>query len=159
MAAGATWPRIEHTRVTTAKPGEPLRIAAQVFSPDVVASVKLRYRHVTQFEDYATLELTRTDDQPASSAFARDSTPPPTAPPAGDLAARPAAPAVAEFSGIVPGEFLTPEWDFMYFIEATDRAGHGVQWPDLTKEAPYVIVPLDRKAAGKRKSPAPPLTN
>ena len=32
----------------------------------------------------------------------------------------------------------------MYFIGATDKTGHGAQWPDLAKEAPYVIVKLER---------------
>ena len=131
------WPRVEHTppnverpviekeRIggieifkpkpppVTIPPGEPLRLTARVTSPDGVASVRLRYRHVTQFEDYATLEMTRTGDSP-------------------------------DYTATVPGDFLVPQWDFMYFIEATDRAGHGVQWPDLAQEAPYVIVKLQR---------------
>ena len=49
-----------------------------------------------------------------------------------------------EFAATVPGDFLVPQWDFMYFIEATDRAGHGTMWPDLAKEQPYVIVKLER---------------
>ena len=49
-----------------------------------------------------------------------------------------------EFTATVPGGFLVPQWDFMYFIEATSRAGHGVQWPDLAVTAPYVIVKLQR---------------
>lgn len=32
----------------------------------------------------------------------------------------------------------------MYFVDATDSAGEGVQWPDLSLEAPYVIVRLHR---------------
>ena len=35
----------------------------------------------------------------------------------------------------VPAAFLVPEWDFMYFVEVTNRAGRGTQWPDLAQEA------------------------
>ena len=49
-----------------------------------------------------------------------------------------------EFAATVPGDFLVPQWDFMYFIEATDRAGHGAMWPDFAKEAPYIFVKLAR---------------
>jgi hypothetical protein len=84
-----------------------------VQSPDGVSAVRLRYRHVTQYEDYATIEMTRTE-------------------------------APGEYAATVPGDFLTPRWDFMYFIDATDKAGHGAQWPDLAKEAPYIFVKLQR---------------
>jgi len=50
----------------------------------------------------------------------------------------------AGLTATVAGDFLVPQWDFMYFVEATDRAGEGVQWPDLALEAPYVIVRLHR---------------
>lgn len=106
-------PRIEHTRPATARPGEPLRLSARVTASSDVTSVVLRYRHVTQFEDYESLAMTRTGN-------------------------------ADEFAATVPGQFLVPQWDFMYFIEATTRAGHGVQWPDLAREAPYVIVRLQR---------------
>ena len=81
--------------------------------PSGVASVRLRYRHLTQYEDYLSLDLLPTS-------------------------------AAGEFAATVPGDFLVPQWDFMYFIEATDRAGNGTMWPDLLKEQPYVIVKLQR---------------
>ena len=49
-----------------------------------------------------------------------------------------------DFAATVPGAFLVPQWDFMYFIEATDKAGNGAMWPDFMKEAPYVFVKLQR---------------
>ena len=115
-------PRVEHVRPATARPGEPLRLSARVNAPSGVASVNLRYRHVTQFEDYQTLAMTRAGD-------------------------------ADEFTATVPGDFLVPEWDFMYFIEATDSAGQGVQWPDLAVEAPYVIVKLERNETCERGGP------
>jgi len=50
-------PVVEHERVLTAPVGRPLRIAARVSDPSGVRAPRLRYRHVTQFEDYATLEM------------------------------------------------------------------------------------------------------
>src|SRR5436853_6176930 len=99
-------PTVEHQRIALARPGTPLRIEARVTDPSGVQSVRLRYRHVTQFEEYQTLEMTPTN--------------------------RP-----NEYAVTLPGDALSPKWDFMYFIEAIDKAGAGVMWPDFMKEAPY----------------------
>jgi hypothetical protein len=109
----ADLPRVEHTRPETVPPGGPLRLTVKATAPGGIATVRLRYRHVTQFEDYEALEMTRMGD-------------------------------TDEFAATVPGDFLVPQWDFMYFIEATARAGHGIQWPDLAQEAPYVVIALVR---------------
>ena len=106
-------PQIDGDRVTSAVPGQPLRITARVSSSTGIAAVRLRYRSVTQFDDYATLEM-----QPTSQ------------------------PGV--YAATVPGSALNPKWDFMYFIEAIPNAGDGAIWPDLLKEAPYIIVKLQR---------------
>jgi len=99
--------------VAGARPGEALRITATAHDPSGVKWVRLRYRNVTQFEDYQTLEMQPTD--------------------------RP-----AEYAATVPGDRLSEEWDFMYFFEVMDRAGNGKIYPDLEKEAPYIIVELER---------------
>jgi hypothetical protein len=106
-------PVVSGDRVQVAPPQQPLRITARVNDPAGLASVRLRYRHVTQFEDYQTIEM-----QPSSE-------------PGG-------------YTATVPGDFVTPQWDVMYFIEAEDKAGNGTIWPDLEKEMPYVIVKLQR---------------
>jgi hypothetical protein len=49
------------------------------------------------------------------------------------------------YAAVVPAEALAPQWDFMYFIEAVDRAGNGTMFPDLAKTMPYVIVKLERR--------------
>jgi hypothetical protein len=46
----------------------------------------------------------------------------------------------------IPGEHIPAEWDFMYFFEVMDRQGNGRIFPDAEKEAPYVIVKLDRRS-------------
>ena len=50
-------PEIHHTPITTAPPGQPLAISATVRDPSGIAWVRLRYRNVTQYEDYQTLEM------------------------------------------------------------------------------------------------------
>jgi hypothetical protein len=49
-------------RISRAPPLQPLRIVANVTDPSGVASVRVRYRHVTQFEDYETIEMQPTDE-------------------------------------------------------------------------------------------------
>jgi hypothetical protein len=48
------------------------------------------------------------------------------------------------FEATIPGSCISPEWDFMYFIEAMDNVGNGRIYPDLEKETPYVIVKVQR---------------
>lgn len=54
-------PSLEHTPVSRAVPGQPLRITARVRDPAGVQWVRLLHRPVTQFEDYRTLEMQPTD--------------------------------------------------------------------------------------------------
>jgi hypothetical protein len=50
------------------------------------------------------------------------------------------------YAATVPAADVVSKWDFMYLIEALDSAGRGRIFPDLEKEAPYVVVHLDRAA-------------
>ncbi len=111
QAPQAEPPRVQLEPPGTARAGQDLRIAARVQSARGIASVRLRYRHLTQFEDYQTVEM---------------------APENGLYAAR------------IPGAFITPEWDLVYFVEAIDAQGNGRNYPDLETSAPYVIVPVSR---------------
>jgi hypothetical protein len=108
-----TAPAVEFERVTTAPVGTAIRIVARATDPSGVHSLRLRYRHVTQYEDYLTLEMKPTG--------------------------RP-----DEYEATIPGDFVIPKWDVMYFIEAIDGAGNGAIWPDYRTEQPYVFVHLQR---------------
>jgi hypothetical protein len=59
-------PSVTIQTVTAATVGEPLRIAAVVRDPAGVQAVRLRYRHLTQYEDYNTLPMTL---DPKSGAY------------------------------------------------------------------------------------------
>lgn len=54
-------PVVESTRVASAPIGSPIRIVARATDPSGVRSLRLRYRHVTQYEDYATVDMQPTD--------------------------------------------------------------------------------------------------
>ncbi len=49
------------------------------------------------------------------------------------------------FEASVPADEINPEWDYMYFISIMNNDNHGVIYPDLNKETPYVVVHLDRE--------------
>ena len=100
-------------RVHSAAPGMPLRISVKVDAPIGVKWVRLRYRHLTQFEDYKAMDMVRNPEEGAWAAT-------------------------------IPGDFITTEWDLMYFVEVMDENGNGRIFPDLEEEAPYVIVELER---------------
>ena len=50
-------PTFQYSPVLTARAGQPLRITAYVSDPYGVKWVRLRYRSVTQYQDYATLRM------------------------------------------------------------------------------------------------------
>jgi hypothetical protein len=52
-------PMLQHTPAATARPGEPLRITAKVTAASGVKWVRLRYRSVSQYQDYETLPMSR----------------------------------------------------------------------------------------------------
>ncbi len=106
-------PQVKHEHVTRAQAGKPLTVTARVSDAAGVKWVRLRYRSVTQFQDYKTLEMTETG-------------------------------AVGEYKAVVPGRDIDAKWDFMYLIEVMDNNGNGAIYPDMEKEAPYVVVKLDR---------------
>ena len=119
-------PLVKHTPLITAPASRPLRVTAEVTDPSGVKSVRLRYRSVTQYEDYKTLDMrpvpserrTGRVDGPAASAN--------------------------EYEATVPAADVLSRYDFMYFIEVLDRAGNGAIYPNLDTQQPYIIVRLER---------------
>ena len=106
-------PQVRHEPVTSAQAGKPLTVTATVTDPAGVKWVRLRYRNVTQFEDYKSLEMTPTG-------------------------------AKGRYSATVPGKDIVSKYDFMYLIEVMDNKANGTIYPDLDKEAPYIVVKLQR---------------
>jgi hypothetical protein len=109
-----TPPTVDHIPISSAPASQPLRITASVRDPAGVKWVRLRYRCVNQHFDYKTLPMPPSADAPG------------------------------QYEATVPGDQITPEWDFMYFIEAADNHGNGVIFPNLEEETPYVVVRLHR---------------
>jgi hypothetical protein len=50
-------PVLRHTAILTAPPGKPLRIVAEVQDPSGIAWVRLRYRGLSQHQDFRTLAM------------------------------------------------------------------------------------------------------
>ncbi len=100
-------------RVASATPGRDLTVTATAEGESGPVEMRLRYRHLTQFEDYAAVEMTLD-------------------------------PATGKYAGTIPGSFIVPEWDLMYFVEAVAKNGGGRMVPDLEQEMPYVIVRVER---------------
>jgi dienelactone hydrolase len=57
-----------------------------------------------------------------------------------------------QYHAVIPAEHVLPQWDLMYFIEVIDGRGNGKIYPDLEKEAPYVVVRLQRGDLQTRQS-------
>ncbi len=106
-------PTVEIRPLRAPKPGQSVTVNAKAHDPSGVKWVRLRYRRVTQFEDYQTAYMQY------------------------DLQTQ-------LWSATIPGEFVVPQWDLMYFIEAIDTLGNGRMYPDLETEAPYIVVQLKR---------------
>jgi hypothetical protein len=97
-----------------ARPGEDFVVSANITSPAKVKWVRLRYRHLTQYEDYQTTDMT--PDSGSANAY----------------------------KGRIPSSFIDAKWDLMYFVEVMDTNGRGRMYPDLEKETPYVVVSVRR---------------
>jgi hypothetical protein len=104
---------IHVSRPPAAEPGHDLTITATAAGNSGLEWIRLRYRHLTQFEDYKSADMT----------FDPDS---------------------GRFAATIPGSFIVPEWDLMYFVEALSENGDGRTTPDMEREMPYVIVPVKR---------------
>jgi hypothetical protein len=110
---------VAHEAATTARAGQPLRIAARVSDPDGVQWVRLRYRPLNQTMDYATLEMARVGETDRYEA-------------------------TVPGEAIDPAWDFMYFIETMDRAETTDGAGHGTHWPDFNRQSPYVIVPLAR---------------
>ncbi len=106
-------PEVQIETPQQAMPGRDFQVTARVTGASGIQSVRLRYRRLTQFEDYRSVEMTRRRN-------------------GGTCQAR------------IPGDFIVPQWDLIYFIEAIDKHGNGRIYPDLEVEAPYVVVSVRR---------------
>ncbi|UCD49292.1 MAG: hypothetical protein JSW27_17385 [Phycisphaerales bacterium] len=66
-------PQVALGRPEQASPGKGLEVTADVWDPSGIKSVRLRYRHMTQFEDYQTEEMLRNPDTGLWSAVIPES--------------------------------------------------------------------------------------
>jgi hypothetical protein len=48
------------------------------------------------------------------------------------------------YTAAIPGTFIDPKWDLMYFVEVVGKNGAGRMYPDMERELPYVIVAVKR---------------
>jgi hypothetical protein len=100
-------PEVRHTPPSSTAP---LTITATASSPGGVKWVRLRWRPVNQYLDYATLPMEPTGGN--------------------------------EYRATIPSDQLPRDYDVMYYIEAMDAHGHGVIYPDLERQTPYIVVKL-----------------
>ena len=106
-------PSVRVRRIASATPGRDLVVTAAVEGSPSLEWIRLRYRHLTQFEDYRSVEMVWNPQR-------------------------------REYAATIPGAFIVPEWDVMYFVECVDGEGRGRKVPDLEEEMPYVIVRVKR---------------
>jgi hypothetical protein len=48
------------------------------------------------------------------------------------------------YAAVVPGAFITAQWDLMYYVEIVDNKGLGRIYPDLAVDTPYIVVSVRR---------------
>ncbi len=106
-------PELMHKPIASALPLKPLIVTAEVSDESSVKWVRLRYRSVSQYEDYKSLDMVETKK-------------------------------MGQYRAVVPGEDIVAKWDFMYLFEVMDSKGNGRIYPDLEKQAPYIVVKLQR---------------
>ena len=45
-----------------------------------------------------------------------------------------------EYSAIIPGSYIVPEWDLLYYFEFVDELGSGIIYPDFREQTPYWVI-------------------
>src|SRR5262249_36369271 len=115
--AGKSPPAVDLPPSGDAEPGRDLRVSAKVTASGDVKWMRLRYRHLSQYEDYLTADMI--------------------------LDGR-----TGVYTASIPGSFIDPRWDVMYFVEVVGKNGAGRMYPDLEQQAPYVIVHVKRSHYG-----------
>ncbi len=126
-------PVLTHTPITNTPAHNPLTITADVRDPSGVKWVRLRYRGVTQFQDYQSVEMHPTGKKNEYQV----------------VIPREQIDLVTGYFASSPGAILQtasvqPKWDFMYLFEVMDNKDNGKIYPDLESQTPYVIVRLRR---------------
>lgn len=48
------------------------------------------------------------------------------------------------YAASIPGEFVTAQWDLMYYVEVVDSKGNGRIYPDLEVATPYLVLGVNR---------------
>ena len=48
------------------------------------------------------------------------------------------------YQAYIPGWFVTPQWNLMYYIEVVDKRAKGRIYPDLERETPYIMLDVKR---------------
>ena len=109
VSADRTPPQVRVERPTKAIPGKDLIVRAAANDASSIKWLRLRYRHLTQFEDYLTVPMRLSTEN-------------------------------GLYEGVIPGQFIDPEWNLIYYVEALDTHGNGRIYPTLDSEQPYVIV-------------------
>ena len=46
----------------------------------------------------------------------------------------------SEYSAVIPGSCIVPEWDMLYYFEFTDETGSGIIYPDFREQTPYWVI-------------------
>ena len=106
-------PKAQISSDKTAEPGRDFPVFVRLSAPLGKGSVRLRYRHVNQTEDYLSADMTLD-------------------------------PKTGYYVSAIPGSFINPVWDVMYFVEVIGGNGGGRMYPDLDLGVPYEVVAVRR---------------
>ena len=49
-----------------------------------------------------------------------------------------------QYEAAIPGDYINPRYDLMYYLEAVDRFGNGVFYPNPDRVPPYIVVKVRR---------------
>jgi len=113
-ALAAEPPAVTLSGADAALPRQDFVVTATVEPSSGVKWVRLRYRHLTQYEDYQTTPMTAIAGKAGT------------------------------YQAQIPSSFIDPQWDLMYFVEVMGTNGRGRMYPDLERETPYVVVTVRR---------------
>ncbi len=117
-----------HKAITTVLPNENLNITAKIKSASGIASVKVLFRGLTQFQDYKTIEMKKDGDNFSAEIPAEI------------------------LNDVIEYKAETGAlWDFMYLIEVIENNGNGSIYPNFETTDPYIIAAVPHKTIQETK--------
>ena len=102
--------KIKHNPVVSCKSGDDVSIHINFDSAYPLRKAILHYSYVNQFEKMNDVDFSVAEN------------------------------GQNQMTALIPGTYIVPEWDLLYYFEFVDETGFGIIYPDFREQTPYWVI-------------------